>query len=170
VQHEEFNPIRWPEPFGLVMAEALACGAPVIACPCDAGAAPEIGDNGVTGFLRSDHDGLVQTVSRVDVIDRAACRKRRRSVLHRPNGRPTHLRLLRHGQSLSNVEGEQNSAAAWTAAGPAMALTDVASVTDLLRDGLVAEVRQIPPGPMDSVPLQSVDVFCSLDAGPSPSR
>jgi hypothetical protein len=43
------NPIRWSEPFGLVMIEALACGTPVLTCPL--GAAPEIVDSGVTGFL-----------------------------------------------------------------------------------------------------------------------
>ena len=66
------NPIRWPEPFGLVMIEALACGTPVIACPI--GAAPEIVDDGVTGFLCADHDALVEAVGRVDELDRAACR------------------------------------------------------------------------------------------------
>ena len=56
------NPIRWPEPFGLVMTEALACGTPVITCPI--GAAPEIVDDGVTGFLRGNHDALVDAVGR----------------------------------------------------------------------------------------------------------
>jgi glycosyltransferase involved in cell wall biosynthesis len=67
------NPIRWPEPFGLVMAEALACGTPVIACPC--GAAPEIVDDGLTGFLRAEHDELVRAVQLVGGLDRAACRR-----------------------------------------------------------------------------------------------
>jgi glycosyltransferase involved in cell wall biosynthesis len=66
------NPIRWPEPFGLVMAEALACGTPVIACPC--GAAPEIVEDGVTGFLRTEHDDLVRAVRQLERLDRAACR------------------------------------------------------------------------------------------------
>lgn len=66
------NPIQWPEPFGLVMIEALACGTPVISCP--RGAAPEIVDDGVTGFLRTDHDGLVDALGRVGELDRAACR------------------------------------------------------------------------------------------------
>jgi glycosyltransferase involved in cell wall biosynthesis len=66
------NPIRWAEPFGLVMAESLACGTPVVACL--AGAAPEIVDEGVTGFLCSDQDGLVEAVDRVGELDRAACR------------------------------------------------------------------------------------------------
>jgi glycosyltransferase involved in cell wall biosynthesis len=66
------NPIAWPEPFGLVMIEALACGTPVVATPC--GAAPEIVDDGVTGHLRSIPDGLVDALRRVDTIDRSACR------------------------------------------------------------------------------------------------
>jgi glycosyltransferase involved in cell wall biosynthesis len=66
------NPIRWPEPFGLVMAEALACGTPVIACPT--GAAPEIVDDGVTGFLSDGHDELVRAVGQVHRLDRSACR------------------------------------------------------------------------------------------------
>jgi glycosyltransferase involved in cell wall biosynthesis len=66
------NPIRWPEPFGLVMTESLACGTPVLTCPV--GAASEIVDDGLTGFLRADHDGLVDAARRVGEIDRAACR------------------------------------------------------------------------------------------------
>jgi glycosyltransferase involved in cell wall biosynthesis len=66
------NPIRWPEPFGLVMVEALACGTPVVALRH--GAAPEIVDDGVTGFLRDDEDGLVEALGRVGELDRADCR------------------------------------------------------------------------------------------------
>ena len=66
------NPIQWPEPFGLVMAEALACGTPVVAYP--EGAAPEIVDDGHTGFLVSNQDQLVDALARTDEIDRAACR------------------------------------------------------------------------------------------------
>src|SRR5207248_10690509 len=46
------NPIRWDEPFGMVMIEALACGTPVVATP--RGAVPEIVDHGVNGFVTSD--------------------------------------------------------------------------------------------------------------------
>ena len=53
-------PIQWPEPFGLVMAEAMACGTPVVACP--AGAAVELVENGVTGYLRDSIDDLVDAV------------------------------------------------------------------------------------------------------------
>jgi glycosyltransferase involved in cell wall biosynthesis len=66
------NPIAWPEPFGMVMLEALACGTPVVATPC--GAAPEIVDDGITGFLRSGTRDLADAVRRVADIDRAACR------------------------------------------------------------------------------------------------
>jgi glycosyltransferase involved in cell wall biosynthesis len=66
------NPIQWPEPFGLVMIEALATGTPVIATP--QGAAPEIVTDGLTGYLRTDHTGLVDAVRTIDRIDRRRCR------------------------------------------------------------------------------------------------
>jgi glycosyltransferase involved in cell wall biosynthesis len=65
-------PIDWPEPFGLVMIEAMACGTPVIARGC--GSVPEIVDPGRTGFVADTLDDLVDAVKRVDTIDRAACR------------------------------------------------------------------------------------------------
>jgi glycosyltransferase involved in cell wall biosynthesis len=66
------NPIMWPEPFGMVMIEALACGTPVVSTP--AGAAPEIIDDGVTGFLRSDEAALAIALGKVGSIDRQTCR------------------------------------------------------------------------------------------------
>lgn len=66
------NPIVWPEPFGLVMAEALAMGTPVLAFPY--GAAPEIVDDGRTGFLCRDDEQMVAAIGRLSSIDRAACR------------------------------------------------------------------------------------------------
>jgi glycosyltransferase involved in cell wall biosynthesis len=66
------NPMQWPEPFGLVMTEALAAGTPVVATP--AGSAPEIVDDGVTGFLREDVDSLAGCLRRAGEVDRAACR------------------------------------------------------------------------------------------------
>jgi glycosyltransferase involved in cell wall biosynthesis len=66
------NPIRWPEPFGLVMIEALACGTPVLAFPN--GAAPEIVRHGTTGFLCRDEEDMVAHLSKVSELDRAACR------------------------------------------------------------------------------------------------
>ena len=68
------NPITWREPFGMNMLEAQACGTPVVGCP--AGAAPEIVEHGVTGFLHDDDDDLVHAVTRLGDIDRRACRAR----------------------------------------------------------------------------------------------
>jgi glycosyltransferase involved in cell wall biosynthesis len=66
-------PIDWPEPFGLTMIEAFACGTPVIAWPH--GSVPEILEHGVTGFLCDDLDAAVRAVGQIDRIDRAACRR-----------------------------------------------------------------------------------------------
>ena len=66
------NPIRWNEPFGLVMAESLACGTPVLSFA--SGAAPEIIDHGVTGFLENTAEDLAADFARIDELDRAACR------------------------------------------------------------------------------------------------
>jgi glycosyltransferase involved in cell wall biosynthesis len=66
-------PIQWPEPFGLVMAEAMACGTPVVACPT--GAAVELVQNGVTGYLRSSIDELVDAVASTGNCSPSACRR-----------------------------------------------------------------------------------------------
>lgn len=67
-------PILWEEPFGIVMAEAMACGTPVVGLA--RGAVPEVVEQGVTGFVAHDVDGLVEAVRRLDEIDRADCRAR----------------------------------------------------------------------------------------------
>jgi len=64
--------IDWPEPFGLAMIEALACGTPVIARPC--GSVAEVIKPGVTGFIASEIDQLVAAVARIDSISRERCR------------------------------------------------------------------------------------------------
>jgi glycosyltransferase involved in cell wall biosynthesis len=66
------NPIQWPEPFGLVMIEALASGTPVIAQAI--GSCPEIVEDGTTGFLCEDEDEMVEAVRRLGTIARGACR------------------------------------------------------------------------------------------------
>jgi glycosyltransferase involved in cell wall biosynthesis len=71
-------PGSWPEPFGLVAIESLACGTPIIARP--AGALPEIVRDGIDGFFADDVDGLAAAVDRVGEVDRAAIRA---SVLDR---------------------------------------------------------------------------------------
>jgi len=67
-------PLRWDEPFGLVIAESMACGTPPIAFR--RGAAPEIIVDGVTGFLVDDVEGMVTAVERADEIAPATCRAR----------------------------------------------------------------------------------------------
>ncbi len=81
------NPIQWPEPFGLVMIEALACGTPVIATGC--GSAPEIIADGDTGFVRTELSALAEALHRVGELDRNRCREQARQLLqYRPHGRP----------------------------------------------------------------------------------
>ena len=75
------NPIKWNEPFGLVMPEAMACGTPVIAF--DKGSVPEIVQNGKTGFIipatdkngQSNIKGLVDSIKKIYSIDRKKCRR-----------------------------------------------------------------------------------------------
>lgn len=67
-------PIQWPEPFGLVMTESMACGTPVVALRN--GAAPEIIDHGVTGFVVDGLDEFAAAVEQADGLDPAACRAR----------------------------------------------------------------------------------------------
>jgi glycosyltransferase involved in cell wall biosynthesis len=66
-------PIDWPEPFGLVVIEAMACGTPVIAYR--KGSVPEVIDEGMTGFMVDNLEGAVEAVRRLGSIDRATCRQ-----------------------------------------------------------------------------------------------
>lgn len=65
--------IDWPEPFGLAMIEALACGTPVIARRC--GSVPEVIKPGVTGVIANEIDELVAAVGQIDSISRQRCRR-----------------------------------------------------------------------------------------------
>ena len=65
-------PIRWNEPFGMVMLESMACGSPVLAFP--EGAAPEVVEDGKTGFLCADEAAMVEAVGRIDELSRVDCR------------------------------------------------------------------------------------------------
>jgi glycosyltransferase involved in cell wall biosynthesis len=67
-------PIDWPEPFGLVMIEAMACGTPVVAWAC--GSTPEVVENGLTGFIVGSDAEADQAVWRTRSLDRAAIRRR----------------------------------------------------------------------------------------------
>jgi glycosyltransferase involved in cell wall biosynthesis len=66
-------PISWPEPFGIVMIEAMACGTPIIAYPF--GSVPEVMRDGLSGYLVHDLKGAVDAVKKIDKIDRKKVRK-----------------------------------------------------------------------------------------------
>lgn len=67
-------PVRWDEPFGIVMIEAMACGTPVIGYR--RGAVPEVVDHGVTGFVVDTLDQMAAAIAQAGTIGRAACRAR----------------------------------------------------------------------------------------------
>ncbi|HEX6940162.1 MAG TPA: glycosyltransferase family 4 protein [Longimicrobiales bacterium] len=75
-------PITWEEPFGLTLIEAMVAGCPVVAFP--RGAAPELVEPGVTGFLVRDAEEMVEVVrTRLDAFDRERCRARAVARFHR---------------------------------------------------------------------------------------
>ncbi len=67
-------PINWPEPFGLVMIEAMACGTPVIATRY--GSVPEVVEHGVTGFIVDSEEDAVKAIGEIHKLDRARIRAR----------------------------------------------------------------------------------------------
>jgi glycosyltransferase involved in cell wall biosynthesis len=71
--HALLFPIDWPEPFGLVMIEAMACGAPVIAF--NRGSVPEVIDHGLTGFIVPDERAAVAAIDNLDRLDRRLVRQ-----------------------------------------------------------------------------------------------
>src|SRR5690606_11000244 len=64
--------IDWPEPFGLMMIEAIACGTPVIAY--EHGSVPEVMKDGVSGFVVRDLEEAVRAAERIEQVDRHGCR------------------------------------------------------------------------------------------------
>ncbi len=123
-------PIRWAEPFGMVMVEALACGTPVIAFP--EGAAGEIVIDGENGFHVADEQAMAEATRRLDEIDPARCRASVASrydatvvaegyeaVYHRAirrTERRTH-RLARNGRALARRDAAADRATASPRAG-----------------------------------------------------
>jgi glycosyltransferase involved in cell wall biosynthesis len=97
-------PIDWPEPFGLVMIEAMACGAPVIAFR--SGSVPEVIDDGVTGFVVEGEHDAVQAIRRLDTLDR---RRVRAHFEKRFSSRRMATEYLRLYQSLTAAEPETRS-------------------------------------------------------------
>jgi len=67
------SPIRWSEPFGLAVIEAMACGTPVVARPL--GALPELIVDGVTGYFANTVDEMAARCAEISSLDRANCRR-----------------------------------------------------------------------------------------------
>jgi glycosyltransferase involved in cell wall biosynthesis/transcriptional regulator with XRE-family HTH domain len=100
------NPIRWPEPFGLVTIEALACGTPVIGTP--RGALPELVEDGVTGYLATSIGDLAGAIAAADRIDRRTCRQHAESrftMQHMTNQHEALYRRVIHAWT-ANLAGE----------------------------------------------------------------
>lgn len=101
-------PIDWPEPFGLLMIEALACGTPVITFEC--GYVPEVIEHGKTAFVVHNVSEAVHALERIETISRHICRKefaaKYRSVQMAPNYLSVYHRL-RRGTHLQRVDGPE---------------------------------------------------------------
>lgn len=98
-------PLQWPEPFGLVMAEAMACGTPVISMPY--GSVPEVVRSGTTGIIASDEAGLLKAIRDIDTIDPANCRKRAETLFS--VGRMTDDYLALFEKIIAKQKGRQRS-------------------------------------------------------------
>ena len=116
LQHAEalLNPICWPEPFGLVMPEALACGTPVLAFRN--GAAPEIVEHRRTGYLCTDEDEMVAAIERIPDIDRADCSTAAQTRFSMARMAADHDRLYRRlfAGDLDRTGHEMSDAHEWT--------------------------------------------------------
>lgn len=87
------SPIRWEEPFGMNMIESLACGTPVIAHR--RGSVPEIVEQGATGWITGDEDGLVDAIGRIADLDRERCRQAVETRFSAQRMVADHVRLYR---------------------------------------------------------------------------
>lgn len=100
-------PIDWPEPFGMVMAESLACGTPVLALR--RGAVPEVLRHGVTGFICDTLDELVAAVPAIATLDRRVCRteaEQRFSAQAMAKGYETIYQRIRHEHTSARARGK----------------------------------------------------------------
>ena len=95
-------PIDWPEPFGLVMIEAMACGTPVIAFK--SGSVPEVIDDGITGFVVPGEAEAVEAIGRLSELDR---REVRRHFEKRFTTRRMAQEYLRHYKALAHPDARE---------------------------------------------------------------
>jgi glycosyltransferase involved in cell wall biosynthesis len=119
--------IEWPEPFGLVMIEAMACGTPVIAFP--RGAVPEIIEDGVNGFIVADEKEAVSAVGRLGQLSRAVVRAR---FVERFTSRRMAEDYLRIYAKLVDAAPNRPSATRSTHLSPASLISLAASPADTL--------------------------------------
>ena len=105
-------PIRWNEPFGMVMIEAMACGTPVLAFP--EGAAPEVVDHGRTGFLCDDEDAMVEAIGRLGELKRSDCRMAVEGYFSTTRMVAEHVDLF---ESMARPDADLRSATAGVAGG-----------------------------------------------------
>ena len=98
-------PINWPEPFGLVMIESLACGTPVIAFRC--GSVPEVIEDGVTGFVVNDVEQAVRSVEKLGTLSRARCREAFEQRFSAPRMAAAYVALYQKLQSTSADVGAE---------------------------------------------------------------
>lgn len=87
------DPMQWAEPFGLVMIEAMATGTPVVATPV--GSAPELVEDGITGFLRADIPALASALIEASYLGRASCRQAAVQRFNSDRMVAEHLRVYR---------------------------------------------------------------------------
>jgi glycosyltransferase involved in cell wall biosynthesis len=87
-------PIDWPEPFGLVMIESLACGTPVVAIR--GGSVPEVLEEGVSGFICDDLEQAIAATQRIETIDRRQCRRAFEARFTAARMAEEYIQLYRH--------------------------------------------------------------------------
>jgi glycosyltransferase involved in cell wall biosynthesis len=124
-------PVRWPEPFGLVMAEAMATGTPVIAGRF--GSVPEVVVDGVTGFIADSVEEMVLAVRRLGELDRGACRRhvaQRFTAAQMADGYEAVYRQV--------IQTQAGATAGTAAAQPAWSTEDAAGAGTPALDGVVA--------------------------------
>ena len=143
-------PIDWPEPFGLIMIEAMACGTPVIAFR--RGSVPEILEDGADRLHRRQMSSeAVAAVSRLAKLDRAAIRRRFEERFTAERMARDYVQLYRQ---LCGSRGERSSALSWRGppSGEATRLQPVhaAQTTDDLRPFTASELARAPSEPSTS--------------------
>src|SRR5215472_10299133 len=129
-------PIDWPEPFGLVMIEAMACGTLVIAFPC--GSVPEVIEDGLTVRIVSTMDEAAQAVAEVVKLDRKAVRRRFEERFSAVRMTEDYLRLYRamthrragRADDIPSLAAASDATARVSSARPA----DISGERDLIRD------------------------------------